>query len=175
MHIQSEAAPGSVLIKPGVKNLRGLLDYIETATGKALDKEHVRMMNPLVLAYIGDTVYDLFVRTYLIHVHDVPVHQLHIKSISYVKAESQSETLYQIDEQLTEEEKDIVRRGRNAKSGTIPKNADVADYRRATGFESLLGFLYLTRQEERLCQLIGYMLAAKADQNQSAKAGKPEN
>ena len=83
MHIQSEAAPGSVLIKPGVKNLRGLLDYIETATGKALDKEHVRMMNPLVLAYIGDTVYDLFVRTYLIHVHDVPVHQLHIKSISY--------------------------------------------------------------------------------------------
>ncbi|NLB42508.1 MAG: Mini-ribonuclease 3, partial [Clostridiales bacterium] len=76
------------------------------------------MMHPLILAYIGDTVYDLFVRTYLIYTNDVKVHQLHLMSISFVKAQSQSEALHNIEELLTEDEKYIVRRGRNAKSGT---------------------------------------------------------
>ena len=138
-----------------------LLNYIHEKTGRPMDMMQVRMMNPLVLAYIGDTVYDLFVRTYLIHSYDISVHQLHIKSISFVKAASQSETLRNIDELLTEDEKSIVKRGRNAKSGTIPKNADVTEYRWATGFESLLGFLYLTGQEERLYQILGYVLDAR--------------
>ena len=135
-----------------------LLDDIRNSTGKTFDQAQVRMMHPLVLAYVGDTVYDLFVRTYLIHTYDIPVHQLHMKSISFVKAGSQSETLHDIDELLTEEEKYIVRRGRNAKSGTIPKNADVTEYRWATGFESLLGYLYLTGQEERLCEILRFVL-----------------
>mgnify|MGYP000874269717 FL=1 len=135
-----------------------LLDYIRNSTGKTFDQAQVQMMHPLVLAYVGDTVYDLFVRTYLIHTYDIPVHQLHMKSISFVKAGSQSETLHDIDELLTEEEKYIVRRGRNAKSGTIPKNADVTEYRWATGFESLLGYLYLTGQEERLCEILRFVL-----------------
>ncbi len=138
-----------------------LLDYIKSSTGRSFDVAQVRMMNPLVLAYIGDTVYDLFVRTYLIHTYDVSVHQLHKKSVNFVKAGSQSETLHNIEELLTEDEKYIVRRGRNAKSGTIPKNADVTEYRWATGFESLLGYLYLTGQEKRLVEVMGYVIDDK--------------
>lgn len=138
-----------------------LLDYIKSNTGRSIDQGQVRMMNPLVLAYIGDTVYDLFVRTYLVHTYDVSVHQLHKKSIGFVKAGSQSESLHHIEDLLTEDEKYIVRRGRNAKSGTIPKNADVTDYRWATGFESLLGYLYLTGQEDRLVEVMGYVLDDK--------------
>ncbi len=138
-----------------------LLDYIHQRLGKSMDQHQVKMLNPLVLAYIGDTVYDLFVRTYLIHTQDVSVHQYHLKSISYVKAASQSDTLQTIEAYLTEDEKSIVRRGRNAKSGTIPKNADVVEYRRATGFESLLGYLFLTGQEERLYEILGFILDAR--------------
>jgi ribonuclease-3 family protein len=139
--------------------LKHFLDYIRKITNKELDSNQVRMMNPLVLAYIGDTVYDLFVRTFLIYTCDVSVHQLHLKSISFVNAGSQSETLHEIGDLLTDDEKYIVRRGRNAKSSTIPKNADVTEYRRATGFECLLGYLFLSGQEERLCEIIGYVLA----------------
>ncbi len=140
-----------------------MLECIQKRTGRILDEASVRRMHPLVLAYIGDTIYDLFVRTYLIHAYDVPVHRLHVKAIGFVKAASQSETLHDIEDLLSEDEKYIVRRGRNAKSGTIPKNADVTEYRWATGFESLLGYLYLTGREERICQIIGYVLDAKAD------------
>ncbi|HHY82526.1 MAG TPA: Mini-ribonuclease 3 [Clostridiales bacterium] len=125
------------------------------------------MMHPLVLAYLGDTVYDLFVRTYLIHTNDVSVHQLHLKSVSFVKAGSQSKSLHEIDNLLTEDEKYIVRRGRNAKSGTVPKNADVVEYRQATGFESLIGYLYLTHQEERLCEILGHVLKAENQPQQN--------
>jgi len=138
--------------------LKEFLDYIHRITNKDIDTAQVRMMHPLVLAYIGDTIYDLFVRTFLIYTSDVSVHQLHMKSISFVNAGSQSETLNRIEDMLTEEEKNIVRRGRNAKSGTIPKNADVAEYRRATGLESLLGYLFLTGQSERLCQIMECIL-----------------
>ncbi len=140
--------------------MKELMDYISSITSKELTVAQVRMMHPLILAYIGDTVYDLFVRTYLIFTNDVKVHQLHLMSISFVKAQSQSEALHNIEESLTEDEKYIVKRGRNAKSGTIPKNADVTEYRWATGFESLLGYLYLTGQEKRLCEIAGNILQA---------------
>ena len=146
-----------------------LLDYIECGTGKAMDRSQVRMMHPLVLAYIGDTIYDLFVRTYLILTNDIPVHQLHVKSISFVNAGSQSETLHDIEERLTEEEQYIVRRGRNAKPGSVPKNADVVKYHWATGFESLLGYLYLSGQEERLCEVLGFVMDARQGGNRPRK------
>lgn len=138
--------------------MKQFLNYIGNITSKELDSNQVRMMNPLVLAYIGDTIYDLFVRTFLIHTWDVSVHQLHLKSISYVNAGSQSDTLHEIENMLSEDELYIVRRGRNAKSGTVPKNADVTEYRQATGFECLLGYLYLTGQEERLFEIMKYVL-----------------
>lgn len=141
--------------------MQRLIDYINNKTGKTLDEAGVRMLNPLVLAYIGDTIYDLFVRTFLIHRYDTSVHQLHIKSISYVQASSQAAILDSISSLLTEEENYIVKRGRNARSGTIPKNADIAEYHRATGFEALLGYLFLTGQEDRLYQIMDFIFEAK--------------
>lgn len=110
-------------------------------------------LNPLILAYIGDAVYEVYVRTMLVHDNKVSVHRLHKLSIEYVKAKSQSDIIHKIMDKLTDEEKDIVRRGRNAKSGTIPKNADVTEYKYATGFESLIGYLYLKRQYARLMEI----------------------
>lgn len=112
-------------------------------------------LNPLVLAFVGDAIYEVFVRRYLVEQnHDMSAHKLHVKAVSYVKAHSQSEIMKQIKGALTEEEERIFKRGRNAKSGTVPKNADVREYRMATGFEALMGFLYLTNQLDRLNELM---------------------
>lgn len=110
-----------------------------------------RQLNPLVLAYIGDSVYDLFIRTYLIsNNRNMNVNHINIKAVSFVKAHSQSSLIRELFEQLTDEEILIYKRGRNAKSGTTPKNADVVEYRAATGFEALLGYLYLKEDNNRL-------------------------
>jgi ribonuclease-3 family protein len=138
--------------------MRELLEYLKSKAGKKIDEMDVRMMHPLVLAYIGDTIYDLFVRTYLAMSYKVPVHQLHIKSIDFVRAKAQADTLHHIEGFLTQEEQDVVRRGRNAKPGSMPKNADMMDYRWATGFESLLGYLYFLGRDERLFEILDYVL-----------------
>lgn len=118
--------------------------------GKFSEKE-ARLLNPLVLAFIGDGIYEVFIRTYLVEQNrEMLVHKLHVKAISYVKAHSQSEFIKAIESELTEEEMYFYRRGRNAKSGTVPKNADVQEYRAATGFEALIGYLYITEKTERL-------------------------
>ena len=110
------------------------------------------MLSPLQLAYIGDAVYELFIRTYLLE-RDLPVHELHKEAIKYVKAKAQSDIVHGLEDELTEEEKAIVKRGRNAKTYSSPKNADLIDYKYATGFESLIGFLYLTGRQERMMEL----------------------
>ena len=118
-------------------------------------KEEVRQLNPLVLAFIGDGVYEVFIRSYIIDRNrNMPVHKLHIKTIAYVRAHEQSNFMNQLIELLNEEELSIYKRGRNAKSGTIPKNADVREYRNATGFEALIGYLYLIDDKERLEELL---------------------
>lgn len=109
---------------------------------------------PLVLAYVGDAVYEVFIRTMLIAQSNVPVHKLHRRSIEYVKAKAQSDIIHRIMESLNADELDVVRRGRNAKSGTIPKNADVTEYKYATGFEALIGYLYLKNDNERLMEIL---------------------
>ena len=135
-----------------------LLSYLEDKIGKQLTEQDVHMMSPLVLAYIGDTIYDLFVRTYLVITQHESVHQLNAKAISFVKAGAQYDTLNKIEHILTDEEKDVIRRGRNAKSATTPKNADVVQYRWATGLEALLGYLYLLGRQDRLLLIIGRIL-----------------
>ncbi len=117
-------------------------EILETM-GKELLTRHgdLNTYSPLVLAYVGDAVFELYVRTLLVSKGNAPVHKLHRQSITFVKAKSQSDTIHKLLESLTQEEQDVVRRGRNAKSGTIPKNADVTEYRYATGFETLLGYL----------------------------------
>lgn len=112
------------------------------------------LLNPVVLAYIGDAVFELCVRQYLISQPNHKMHHLHQSATKIVSAKAQHDLLVQWGPLLTEEEADIVRRGRNTKSGKPPKNADVADYRQATALECLVGYLYYTQQHERLHQLI---------------------
>lgn len=123
--------------------------------GKVLTLEEVRALNPLVLAYIGDAVYEVFIRTTLVAMEpNKTAHQLHVMSIEYVKAHAQSDIIHKISDFLTEEEIWIVKRGRNTKSGTVPKNADVVEYRVATGFEALIGYLYLIGNIKRLREVL---------------------
>lgn len=145
------------------KNYRKLLDELHQLmmdNGK-LSISDVQMLNPLVLAYVGDSVYDTFVRTLLVSAGYGHVSKLHKMSIEFVKAKAQADILEKINELLTPEEQGIVRRGRNTKSSTVPKNADMSDYRHATGFEALIGFLYLTGQLDRLMEVIRMIIDVK--------------
>lgn len=118
---------------------------------REFSKDEARNLNPLQLALIGDGVYEIFVRTYILSENiDLSAHKIHMKAIGYVKAKSQSAIVHNLENDLTEEELYIFKRGRNTKSATVPKNADVRDYRAATGFESLVGYLYLIGDKVRL-------------------------
>lgn len=110
--------------------------------------------NPLALAYIGDTIYDLYVRTKVLALGNRHVTQMHKDSVRFVKAHSQAVSMHALESVLTEEETRIYKWGRNAKSNTVPKNADVGEYRIATGFETLVGYLYLKGENERLESLL---------------------
>ena len=116
--------------------------------------EEVKLMPPLVWAYVGDCVYELFIRMKLVNTTKLNPHKLHIESIKHVKAKAQAETLNVIYEELSEEEKNIVRRGRNAQNHHLPKNAELVDYTYATAFEALLGYLYLIKKDERLNEIL---------------------
>jgi len=116
-----------------------------------LSKVDVRQLNPLILAFIGDAAYELYIRNHILTVNsEMSPHKMHVEAIKYVKAHAQSEFVKMLMDELTEEEVYYFKKGRNAKSGTVPKNADVQEYRYATGFECLVGYLYLTEQDERL-------------------------
>ena len=119
-----------------------------------LEDVDIRSYSPLVLAYIGDGIYDLIVRSVIVGKGNTSPSRMHKTVSGYVKAEAQSTMIGLLMEHLTEEEITIYKRGRNAKSPTMAKNATVADYRRATGFEALMGYLYLDDQFERLLELV---------------------
>lgn len=119
-----------------------------------LKDQDIRSYSPLTLAYIGDGVYELIIRTILVKKGNCPVNRLHKKASSLVKASAQSDIMEVIEEKLTPEELSVYRRGRNAHSPTMAKNATMADYRRATGFEALMGYLYLKEDYSRMITLI---------------------
>ena len=112
--------------------------------------------SPLVLAYIGDAVYELIVRTKVVNRGSMQVNKMHKKSSSLVKAETQANLIKLLDEELTDEERAAFKRGRNAKSVSVAKHATMIDYRMATGFEALVGYLYLSEQYDRLITLISH-------------------
>ncbi len=118
--------------------------------------------SPLPLAYIGDSVYDLFIRTKVIEKGNRLVTDLHKESVKFVKAHSQAESVHAIEDKLTEDEVRVLKWGRNAKSNP-PKNADVTDYRYATGFETLLGYLYLEGNMDRLKEVMNMAYNALCD------------
>lgn len=120
----------------------------------ALPQVDIKSYSPLTLAYIGDGVYELVIRTILVEQGNTQPNKLHRRASALVKAQTQSEMIERIQEFFTEEEQRIYKRGRNAKSYTMAKNATMADYRRATGFEAVMGYLYLKGEVKRAIDLI---------------------
>lgn len=127
-----------------------------------MDIKEVQRLNGLQLAYIGDTVYDLFVRTDIMEKHDESVQKLHKRAVMRVNAAAQARAFDLIEEMLTEEEHDVARRARNAHSRP-PKNQNPGDYSRATALEALCGYLYLSGRKERLKEL--FEIIRKEDRN----------
>lgn len=119
-----------------------------------LGEQDLNSYSPLVLAYLGDCVYEVIVRTVLVEQSNCAVRKLHKKATDYVKAKAQADLITAVLEDLTEEEKDVYRRGRNAKSHTVPKNASISDYRKATGMEAVVGYLFLKKDMERALELV---------------------
>lgn len=117
-------------------------------------EQDVRAYSPLTLAYIGDGIYELIIRSVIVERANRSANDLHKKAIRYVKAQTQAMMIQALQEELTEEEEAVYKRGRNAKSYTVAKNSTLSDYRKATGFEALMGFLYLTGRTDRLLYLV---------------------
>ena len=118
------------------------------------EEKDVNLMSPLTWAYIGDCVYELYIRTELINKTNLKPHKLHIESIKYVKAKAQADLLKKMMDELTDEEKDIVRRGRNTENHHLPKNSNIQEYMYSTAFEALIGYLYLTKRYQRLKEIL---------------------
>lgn len=119
-----------------------------------MEEVDVSTYSPLTLAYIGDCIYDLIIRSLVVNKGNKQVNKLHLETSSLVQASTQSLMMRTMQEHLTEEEHSIYKRGRNAKSVSPAKNQSVTDYRRATGFEALLGYLYLKKEWKRMLDLV---------------------
>jgi len=134
--------------------------------------KYIKQLSPLVLAFVGDSVFDLFIRSRLAMKKNESPHKMHIKATSYVKAKAQGRTALCLYDMLDNEEKKIFRRGRNSNPATIPKNADMIDYRHATAFETVLGYLYLIGSHDRLNKLMN--MAAEIIEQEGAVNSEKE-
>lgn len=143
-------------MEEGINNSSDFISFSKAAL--KLQEIDVCNYSPLALAYIGDGVYELVIRTKVIHKGSTQVNKMHKKSASLVKAETQANLFKVLEEELTEEEITVYKRGRNAKSVTVAKHATMIDYRMATGFEALVGYLYITERFERMITLISHGL-----------------
>ncbi|HHU74358.1 MAG TPA: ribonuclease III [Clostridiales bacterium] len=133
-------------------NTMAFATYIRKAL-KISDTD-IKTYSPLTLAYIGDAIFDLIIRTAMVECGNAPVNKLHKRVSKLVQASAQAELYHIIKEELTSEEEAVYKRGRNAKSYSSAKNAGVVEYRTATGLEALMGYLYLSDQMDRLMELI---------------------
>ena len=131
---------------------KGIDAYILETFG--IEQQDIRTYSPLTLAYIGDGIYDLVIRSIVVGKGNTQPNLLHKKTSSMVKAKAQSEMIEALLPELTEEEEAVYKRGRNAHSVTMAKNASMSDYRRATGFEALVGYLYLKNDFARVLELV---------------------
>lgn len=119
-----------------------------------LKEVDIRTYSPLTLAYIGDSIFELIIRTVVVERGNEPANKLHHKTVKFVKAQTQSSMIEALLPELTQEELAVYKRGRNAKSYTSAKNASIGDYRKATGLEALMGYLYLADRPERILELV---------------------
>lgn len=119
-----------------------------------MEEIDVNQMSPLVWAYIGDSVYEQYIRNYLVTNTKYKPHKLHVEATRFVKAAAQAKILQQLEDNLTEEEKEIVRRARNTKNHHLPKNSNIQEYMYATAFEGLIGYLHLSKNTTRLNEIL---------------------
>lgn len=131
---------------------KGINEYILNRF--EIPRQDIRTYSPLTLAYIGDGIYDLVIRTIVVGKGNTQANRLHKETSGLVKAKAQSDMVEILLPELTKEEEAVYKRGRNAKSPTMAKNATMADYRRATGFEALMGYLYLKDDFARVVELV---------------------
>lgn len=145
----------------------GLKSFKEALRLKDTD---VSTYSPLALAYLGDAVYELAVRSFVMNRGNTQVNKMHKKTASLVRAEAQAGMYQLLEDELTMEERSIYKRGRNAKSATMAKHAAMKDYRMATGFEALMGYLFLTEQFDRMACLLGSGLQKMGELSPQLKA-----
>lgn len=149
----------------------GLEHYIAALPG--MEQTDPKTVSPLALAYIGDCVFDLIIKRMVTGKGNRQVHKLHEETSHYVQASAQSYMMRSIQEHLTEEEHAVYRRGRNSRSVTPARNQSITDYRRATGFEALIGYLYLSGEYGRLTELVQIGLESM-DRSETGQSGKKE-
>ena len=135
-----------------------VLGVVRSALSGELSSADPTALGPLVLAYVGDTVFDLYVRSQLVLTTGLTAHGLHMAAAKRVCASAQAESFRKIEPMLTEDELAVYRRGRNGHMGTIPKNASIGDYRSATGLEAVVGWLYLKGDDARLNEIMKTIL-----------------
>lgn len=140
------------------RNISGIAEQVIEVFG--LKRQDVRQIPALTLAYLGDCIYELIIRTLLVEQGRCHVNDLNKRSSFYAKAPTQALMMHRIEELLTEEELSFYKRGRNTKSGSVAKSGTVAEYRTATGFEALMGFLYLEGRTERIFELVRIGISA---------------
>ena len=140
----------------GIREKAALIEellYHKVCKTFSIQAQDAKQYSPLTLAYIGDAIYEVIVRTVLVEKGNAPVNTLHKRASKLVKAEAQKDAFFRIKELLSEEETAVFKRGRNAKSYTSAKNATIGDYRIATGYEALFGYWYLSGQTERMLEM----------------------
>ena len=128
-----------------------------------MEEIDVNQMSPLTWAYMGDCIYEKYIREYLVTNTKYKPHKLHIEATKLVKASAQAYILQELENELSDDKKEIVRRTRNTENHHLPKNATVQEYMYATAFEGLIGYLYLTKQKERLEEILKKSLEIKND------------
>ncbi len=129
------------------------MDFLDNFD-RVLSADEIKMMNANKLAYIGDSIYEMYIRTYIINNYRLNAHEMNKKAVTFVKASAQSDIVNYLMDSLNEKERAVVMRGRNVKINSSPKNAELRDYRMATGLEALIGYLYLTSDIKRIEELI---------------------
>lgn len=129
-------------------------DFLKQLHIDGLSDEAIRKLSPLQLAFLGDAIYDAHIRYYLMHTQARKVNDMHKRATDYVKASAQSKLFKRLQPLLSDVELGIMMRGRNHKTKTVAKNATIADYRQATGFEALIGYLSLLEDKSRLNELL---------------------
>ncbi|MCT4632084.1 MAG: Mini-ribonuclease 3 [Firmicutes bacterium] len=132
--------------------------FLELLDIETMSEEQVKLISPLKLAYIGDAVYEVYIRSYVVNKIKTNVNSMNKMAVKYVKAEAQAKVARGLKDLVSEKEWTILKRGRNQKSATVAKNASIGDYRYATGFEALIGYLYLSGNNDRIREIIKYSI-----------------